>query len=154
MKSLLLLFTLSLLCTEISGSCPENFVRFANSCYYFITSRLTWFDADQYCTSLVPKSYNCHLAAIESSAEQDFLKNHILNNSELRSHSFLTSGNNLDSKKGWSWSATNRRFTYANWGPSEPSSGKCVQMHKDDSFRWRSLDCEDEPKMFVCEYEI
>ncbi|KAI0228071.1 hypothetical protein LSAT2_021440, partial [Lamellibrachia satsuma] len=65
--------------TARPARCPEGFVRFGRSCYYFVPSSLNWFDADQFCTMFVPQTYNVHLVSVESREEQDFLYKYITN---------------------------------------------------------------------------
>lgn len=53
-----------------------------------------------------------------------------------RDRDFWVGGNRLDTKKGWSWVANNKKFSYTNWSSGEPSgSGACMWLDTDYSFR-------------------
>jgi len=138
-----------------SRTCPEGFVSYGNSCYYFVPSSLNWFDADQYCTYFRPGTYDVHLACIDNSAEQDFLVNYIKNNNDLRDRSFWISGQNMDKNRGWVWAITDKAISYFKWAPGEPNNtGKCIQLWRDSSWRWDDATCYEKAQGFVCEVKL
>jgi len=141
---------------ELKKNCPSGFVSFGNSCYYVIPSSLTWFQAEHYCSLMVPRTYDCHLASIESRSENDFLVNYIRGDSSYRNRQFWTSGNYMDPRKGWHWSSNQRSVSYTNWASGEPNgSGKCIQLWEGRNYQWDDATCYNTPSNhgFICEIE-
>merc|ERR1711976_61783 len=137
-------------------ACPSGFHSYGKKCYYFIPSSLNWFDADQYCTMLVPKTYNIHLASIESAGEQLFIQDKIRGNPMYNNRQYWTSGNYMDRIQGWHWANNQRALSYNNWASGQPDgSGKCIQLWKDRNYTWDDADCEYTPYShgFICELQ-
>ncbi|CAD5122556.1 DgyrCDS10970 [Dimorphilus gyrociliatus] len=140
--------------TVQAQNCSEGFDRFEDSCYYFVRSQLGWYDADQYCTSLRPKTYTVHLASIESQNEQNWIADKIRADSNLRDRSVWIGLNNADKKEGWLWTRTYQTPDYKNWGSGQPvSSGRCSRMHYQHSYRWHNTACSGRYSS-VCEYSL
>ncbi|KAI0228070.1 hypothetical protein LSAT2_021439 [Lamellibrachia satsuma] len=154
MLSLLWLAALSSVAVSYN-QCPNGFEFYDQSCYQFIPTKMNWFNADQFCTSLVPNSYETHLVAIESASEQQWLENYINTHTELRNKDYWTSGTMIDRRRGWWWALTGYTFNYDNWAPGQPDdSGKCACMWARKLHRWDDVSCYDGYKNLICEYEL
>ena len=57
-------------CLFPGGQCPEDFVRYASSCYLFGNLTAHWVDAEKHCQS---RHANAHLVAIETESEHNFI---------------------------------------------------------------------------------
>ncbi|KAK2170921.1 hypothetical protein NP493_1123g01015 [Ridgeia piscesae] len=153
--ALLLCFTVLSTLAFAYARCPDGFEHNGKSCYAFVATKMNWFDADQFCTSLVPNTYFTHLVAIESPREQQWLENYINSHTELRNRDYWTSGTMIDRKRGWWWALTGDTFGYDNWAPGQPDdSGKCACLWARKLYRWDDVSCYDGYKYPICEFEL
>merc|ERR1711976_418444 len=152
MKSFICIGVLFGLALSVSAQdCPRDWVQYEDRCYYVITNAVNWFEADNYCTFLLPGTYKVHLAAINSPQEQQWLQNYLASEPGYRFRNFWTSGNNLDRRVGWKWSSTGGAVSYTNWAPGEPNaSGECMQIWGEVGYQWDDADCYG-PINFICE---
>merc|ERR1719348_597036 len=104
---------------------------------------MDWFDADQYCTTLLPPSYQVHLTSIENSGVQAFLEQQISRNSDFNGRDVWIGFSKIDKKRGWLWAINQRTPSYTNWDSwADPNgSGKCAYLSEWESGRWDNTDC-------------
>nr|XP_034329968.1 C-type lectin domain family 2 member D2-like [Crassostrea gigas] len=74
----------------ISADCPDNWIRFADSCYLFMTRYpMQWIEAMTFC-----KTFDAKLAEVETAPEDTFLR-HEANVYKAFEESFWIGGSDL-----------------------------------------------------------
>lgn len=117
--------------------CPNNWLEYQGSCYWFSSSGKSWNDADRYCQLM-----NAYLVVINSREEQNFVQRHL-------SASYTWMG--LSDPEGvWKWAdGTNYETNYKNWRPGQPDDWHghglgggedCAHFHPDG--RWNDDVCQ------------
>ncbi|CAG2187883.1 unnamed protein product [Mytilus edulis] len=123
-----------------SSPCPDGWVRYSNSCYFFSDEIKTWNDAKIAC-----EEYGGMLAEVTSSSENDFLKRTSINFQWIGG----TDSNNEDV---WVWASSQTAIIFNDWAHLQPDGGteteNCLSFHR--VFKWNDIFCSREYR-FVCE---
>ncbi|XP_047460791.1 C-type lectin-like [Mugil cephalus] len=129
----------------VRGSCPLFWFSFNGDCYKYISTRLTWADAEIQCMS-----EGAHLVSIHSAEEQNFVKTLIMNFDPAIGYTWI--GLNDIYKEGtWMWSDGSAvNFTFWKAGEPNNSLGKenCVQTWTSDT-TWNDYTCQS-MFSFIC----
>ncbi|XP_034561087.1 lactose-binding lectin l-2-like [Notolabrus celidotus] len=115
------------------GGCPMFWYNFNGRCYKYISTHMTWADAELHCLS-----QGANLVSIHSQAENDFVKTLIKNFDHAQGWTWI--GLSDIHKEGrWMWSdGCLARFFF--WGAGEPNNlgnEDCVHT----SHRWNDCAC-------------
>ena len=103
------------------ASCPEEFYKIDNQCFYISKDKVSWIEARKHC-----EMKNSTLLALESEAKAIRLSNLVEKISQRHFNEFWTSGNDIDVEGSWQWEGQEEG------GRSEvPSFG-----WSEESFRW------------------
>ncbi|KAL4218981.1 hypothetical protein ACF0H5_021567 [Mactra antiquata] len=138
------------------GICPNDWVRYEGSCYYFADlpkDRVTWQVALQRCLS-----NESSLVVVETKAENDFIKSHLAQLHPQTEDQFWTLGNDLDTENTWMWGQSTNSvvapFTTTFWYPGEPNQNggeeDCLSFYTRYNFAWNDEHC-DRPEYYICE---
>ncbi|KAM3596537.1 uncharacterized protein V6R79_016227 [Siganus canaliculatus] len=121
-----------------NGSCPLFWFGFNGRCYSYVSTRMTWAEAELNCVS-----QGGNLVSIHSLAEENFVKKLIKNFDNAQSWTWI--GLSDVHKEGkWMWSdgcAVNFQF----WSRGQPDNhGKkehCVHVNFDKLRKWNDHQC-------------
>ncbi|XP_053302126.1 lactose-binding lectin l-2 [Pleuronectes platessa] len=139
---LLLLFTLTLGAVSPSdgpevqlqrGNCPMFWYSFNNRCYKYVSTHMTWADAELYCVS-----QGANLVSIHSLDEQNFIKTLIKNFDHAEGVTW-NGLSDLHKEGSWMWSDGSAvNFTF--WSSGEPNNGigieHCVYDNYGTDKKW------------------
>ena len=135
-----------------SRSCKENWEKHEDSCFFWSKERLSWTDAEEFCSS-----QGGHLASVTSNATNEYILKKIesmpwnIGNPYQRQ---LWVGGFYEEKAGeWEWSdASPWKFT--NWMPNQPSNHskqRCVKYSGPSG--WKNVYCYLKIR-FLCNMEL
>ncbi|BFZ25379.1 hypothetical protein BsWGS_28418 [Bradybaena similaris] len=129
-----------------SENCREGWHFHGGSCYSFGDSLVTWGDAQTICATS-----NGHLAEIETSEENEFLKN--ISRTEKVLNTFL-GGTDVFDEGVWVWASSgNNIYPFVDWAPGEPNELQgedCLVFYGVEDYRWDDFYC-NMPANFICE---
>ncbi|XP_033927888.1 CD209 antigen-like protein C isoform X2 [Melopsittacus undulatus] len=123
-------------------TCPAGWLQFARTCYFFSSTKKSWWEAKEFCGNL-----NGHLATVSSEQENKFLANHIMEN-----RIFWLGLTDSYREGHWQWedgSSTSISF----WNTGEPNN---VGEHGEDcatifsNGRWNDVSCSNK-EAWICE---
>ncbi|XP_069107954.1 asialoglycoprotein receptor 2-like isoform X2 [Argopecten irradians] len=129
------------------ADCPDEWVQYQGSCYFFVNNYTTWHGSSKYC-----QSQNAELVAVESQDENDFLLRYIHRFRCAFNSWFWIDGTDMVMENVWQWASTLEPISYFNWAPNESNglvNEDCISIAQDTG-GWIDLSCNDR-KMFVCE---
>uniref|UniRef100_A0A803JVU1 C-type lectin domain-containing protein n=1 Tax=Xenopus tropicalis TaxID=8364 RepID=A0A803JVU1_XENTR len=123
--------------------CDSGWKSFDGSCYYIVTTKKNWKDAQAIC-----KSMNSDLVIIDSQKEQKFLEN-ITDYTNIWIG--LTRDNNC--KNLWIWVDGTLHLSDGFWGNNQPDNEgeNCVQLLRGK--KWHDYDCTDQYEA-ICEKKL
>merc|ERR1712179_698164 len=138
----------------VTSQCAPGFSFYQNSCYYVVATRLTWFGADKYCTTILPKNLNVRLVTVSNIGEDNFVRDLIRRDNDAKNRDNWMGLTDIDKRRGWVWAATQSSLGYSNWREGRPSSsGRCAFYSYYYNGQWYNDDCYDQ-RSFVCEYSL
>nr|BAU69636.1 CLP12 [Sphyrna zygaena] len=123
--------------------CPDNWIHFNSSCYYFSHRKSAWNASSLYCSLR-----GTHLLIINNEQEQQFAA------LETRDRRFWVGLTDHSSQNKWQWvDGTDYETSPKFWMPGEPSSHheSCVHLWTDGL--WNDAPCTGK-EFFICEMEI
>merc|ERR1712154_263513 len=89
-----------------NNGCPQYFERYADSCYAYMQSELSWSDAEQTCAAI-----HAHLVEVFTPGEVDFVYHMAVRNGNdevwLGAHDLVHEG-------AWSWAWSGSNFEVKN----------------------------------------
>nr|XP_022290815.1 perlucin-like [Crassostrea virginica] len=134
-----------------SGACPEGWHQFSTSCYAFIDAQpLGWTEAVRYCSTLHAK-----LVEIGSSAENNFLKNHV--RSLHKNESYWIGFTDALVEGKFIWQTTQDDAVFTDWFPPNPNDARhdedCTVLEFGYHYQWNDQQCSKKFD-FICEKEI
>eukprot|EP00105_Crassostrea_gigas_P012433 XP_011428419.1 PREDICTED: perlucin isoform X1 [Crassostrea gigas] len=135
----------------ISADCPDNWIRFADSCYLFMTRYpMQWIEAMTFC-----KTFDAKLAEVETHPEDTFIR-HEARVYGAYKESFWIGGNDLISEGKWMWMTSHTPLHYTNWAHGEPSNEfggeHCMSLLFYTDYHWNDERCKT-VLPFICEKE-
>ncbi|KAM4643782.1 C-type lectin domain family 17, member A-like [Amazona ochrocephala] len=123
-------------------TCPDGWLQFARTCYFFSSATKSWWEAKEFCGHL-----NGSLATVSSEQEDIFLANHILEN-----RVFWLGLTDSDREGHWQWGdGSSPSITF--WNTGEPNN---VGEHGEDcatilpNGRWNDASCSGK-EAWICE---
>merc|ERR1711892_819111 len=108
-----------------------------NACYLHVTTKATWIEAEQDCSSL-----GGHLASSVSEVENTFIGENV-----IMFENVWIGG--TDFTGSWAWS-DQQPWDYENWKTGEPSDGSCTYFNW-QTYKWTAYDCTYKLK-YVCKF--
>uniref|UniRef100_A0A194AKZ4 C-type lectin domain-containing protein n=1 Tax=Pinctada fucata TaxID=50426 RepID=A0A194AKZ4_PINFU len=129
----------------LAKPCPDGWTHNADKCYLIVTNKLTWMDAQVYCSM-----HNSQLVEIASSSENTFVKSHL-----PRGEHYWMGASDITSEGVFTWTHSGKKFsnTYTDWHSPEPNEGNyanCVIFWNAVGFQWADENCYKQYG-FVCE---
>merc|ERR1712226_1161522 len=100
----------------VTSQCAPGFSFYQNSCYYVVATRLTWFGADKYCTTILPKDLKVRLVSVSNIGEDNFVRDLIRGDSDAKDRDNWIGLTDIDKRRGWVWAATQESLGYSKWG--------------------------------------
>ncbi|XP_062292424.1 lactose-binding lectin l-2-like [Scomber scombrus] len=129
----------------LRGNCPPFWYSFNGRCYKYISTHMTWADAELYCVS-----EKANLVAIHSQEENNFIQSLIRNFDPAQGNTWI--GLSDIHKEGrWMWS-DGSAVNFVFWNKGEPSNhgGKEHCTHNFGSAsKWNDAPCSHKYS-FVC----
>ncbi|KAK9526949.1 hypothetical protein VZT92_015621 [Zoarces viviparus] len=128
------------------ANCPMFWYSFNGRCYKYVSTRMTWADAELYCVS-----QRANLVSIHSLEEQNFVKSLIKNFDPAEGYTWF--GLSDIHKEGtWMWSDGSAvKFVY--WSSRQPDNYKgnedCVITNYPNELKWNDIPCSH-THPFVC----
>ena len=144
---LLLLFTLTLGAVSPSdgpevklqrGNCPMFWFSFNNRCYKYVSTKMSWADAELHCVS-----QGANLVSIHSLDEQNFVQT-LIEKFDHANGRIWIGLSDLQEEGSWMWSdGCPARFFL--WTPGEPNNAGgpegCVEKRSHTDKKWNDLPC-------------
>ncbi|CAG5124220.1 unnamed protein product [Candidula unifasciata] len=134
---------------DVLAQCNPGWYHFAQSCYAYGESMVTFAAAEEMC-----KFYSAHLAEIDSATENNFLKSIARNKS---SGAVWIGGTDVFNEGTWLWLSTGHRiFNFLDWAPGQPddSAGEdCLGLYGVSNYQWNDFICSN-LGTFICEIEL
>ncbi|XP_045173897.2 uncharacterized protein LOC123535345 isoform X3 [Mercenaria mercenaria] len=131
----------------VETTCPDNWIAYHSSCYFFEHSAVTFSNAQSFCHAR--KSTMVH---IESASENTFIVDH-LNTFSNPGNGWWIGMTDSDVEGTWKWTDTNQRVNYTNWNTSEGNSDgeDCCILYPSYSFKMADVGCETFNAKPLCE---
>ncbi|XP_043993984.1 ladderlectin-like [Gambusia affinis] len=120
------------------GGCPPFWFSFNGRCYKYVSTLMTWADAEQYCVT-----QGANLVSIHSRAEENFVKLLIRNFDHAEGVNWIgLSDIHKDGRYFWS---DGSRFNFKLWNAKEPNNSggpePCVHTNVGPSKGWNDSVC-------------
>uniref|UniRef100_UPI0037E76FB3 lactose-binding lectin l-2-like n=1 Tax=Semicossyphus pulcher TaxID=241346 RepID=UPI0037E76FB3 len=120
------------------GGCPMFWYNFNGRCYKYISSRLSWADAELYCVS-----QRANLVSIHSLAENNFVKNLIKNFDHTEGYTWIGLSD-LHKEGRWMWSdGCAVKFSF--WHIRQPDNYRghedCGHKNFGGDLKWNDFPC-------------
>ncbi|XP_058475349.1 lactose-binding lectin l-2-like [Solea solea] len=122
----------------LRGSCPSFWFSFDGRCYKYVSTQLSWADAELYCVS-----QGANLVSIHSEGENNFVRSLVRNFDHAEGLTWI--GLTDAHKEGnWMWSDGSAvKFTFWNSGQPDNYRGTehCVHINYGTPKRWNDVTC-------------
>uniref|UniRef100_UPI0037E7B897 lactose-binding lectin l-2-like n=1 Tax=Semicossyphus pulcher TaxID=241346 RepID=UPI0037E7B897 len=120
------------------GGCPKFWFNFNGRCYKYVSTRLSWADAERHC-----KSQRANLVSIHSLGEQYFIKSLISNFDHTEGRTWIGLSD-IYQEGQWMWSdGCPTHFLF--WAPKQPNNLRglehCVHSNYGNFRRWNDAHC-------------
>ncbi|XP_063755522.1 lactose-binding lectin l-2-like [Eleginops maclovinus] len=120
------------------GSCPMFWFSFNNRCYKYVSTHLTWAEAELQCVS-----EGANLVSIHSQAEHEFVRSLIKNFDHLEHYTWIGLSD-VHKEESWMWSdGCVDKFVF--WYAGEPNNiggtEHCVVTN--EFHKWNDLPCSN-----------
>uniref|UniRef100_A0A8C6SID7 C-type lectin domain-containing protein n=1 Tax=Neogobius melanostomus TaxID=47308 RepID=A0A8C6SID7_9GOBI len=123
----------------VRGGCPPFWFSFKGRCYKYVSSHLTWADAELYCVS-----ERANLVSIHSLEEHNFVKSLIQNFDHRQGLTWI--GLSDTQKEGWMWS-DGSPVDFSQWNTGEPNNvggnEDCALVNFGSELKWNDGTCSD-----------
>ncbi|XP_044191068.1 lactose-binding lectin l-2-like [Thunnus albacares] len=120
------------------GNCPMFWFSFQGRCYKYVSTHMTWADAELHCVS-----EKANLVSIHSLEEHNFVTSLIKNFDHTKEPTWIGL-NDVHKEDRWMWSdgcAVNFDF----WFPGEPNNNNriedCVHNNHGTDLKWNDAKC-------------
>ncbi|XP_028263218.1 ladderlectin-like [Parambassis ranga] len=111
--------------------CPDGWLSYRGSCYYFSNHPNTWKNAESYCAG-----FESNLASVHNIWEYTFLQRTV----RTAGHTLAWIGGYYF-QDDWRWE-DGTLFNYNNWyNPSSSTQYQCLQLSSEESKGWSNHDC-------------
>ncbi|XP_042291257.1 lactose-binding lectin l-2-like [Thunnus maccoyii] len=120
------------------GNCPMFWYSFNGRCYKYVSTHLTWADAELHCVS-----EKANLVSIHSLEEQKFVKSLIKNFDHAEGFTWIGLSD-TQKEGGWMWS-DGSAVHFVFWNSGEPNNYKghedCVHNNYGTGRKWNDVPC-------------
>ncbi|CAK6949578.1 lactose-binding lectin l-2-like [Scomber scombrus] len=120
------------------GNCPPFWFTFNNRCYKYVSTHMTWADAELYCVS-----EKANLVAIQSQEEHDFVKSLIKNFDHAEGRTWIGLSD-TQKEGGWMWS-DGGTVDFVFWDAQQPNNEggneNCVHNNHGEDRKWNDIEC-------------
>uniref|UniRef100_A0A4X2JUH5 C-type lectin domain-containing protein n=1 Tax=Vombatus ursinus TaxID=29139 RepID=A0A4X2JUH5_VOMUR len=124
--------------------CPDSWLAFEGSCYFFSTTKAHWDQSQQNCAQV-----QAHLVIVNNLEEQTFLTQ---NTKGLGYWIGLTATRSRGKVNGYMW-IDGTKLTFSYWNEGEPNDSRrnenCIMMLY--SGRWNDASCNNLNDNWICE---
>lgn len=121
-------------------NCKKGFQRYQNRCYRYVSTNVTFFEAEMFC-----RTQQSSLADIGSAKEDQWIK-------KLMTASRAWIGGTDIAKQGqWKWLSTGLGMNFTNWSRGEPGNPNEHCTCYDKPSAWHDYPC-DSKFAFICKY--
>ncbi|XP_030285702.1 type-2 ice-structuring protein-like isoform X2 [Sparus aurata] len=130
---------------EVAPSCPGNWTRYNDSCFFYVPSHMTWADAEKHCQTL-----GGNLASVHSFDEQHAIQS-MIQRLTLGFPETWLGGYDATQEGTWFWS-DGTDFSYTFWATGEPDDSRdadCLLMNYGDEEKFGDQPC-DQLKPSAC----
>uniref|UniRef100_UPI0037E74543 lactose-binding lectin l-2-like n=1 Tax=Semicossyphus pulcher TaxID=241346 RepID=UPI0037E74543 len=128
--------------------CPMFWFNFNGRCYKYVSTRMSWADAELNCVS-----QSANLVSIHSLEEQNFVKNLIKNFDPAQGFTWIGLSD-LHKEGYWMWS-DGSAVDFLYWQVGEPNNAgghnHCVHKNLGGDLKWNDHQCS-ETYPFVCAF--
>ncbi|XP_072227255.1 ladderlectin-like [Leuresthes tenuis] len=128
------------------GCCPESWYSFNGRCYKYISTKMTWIDAELHCVS-----QGANLVSIHSRKEENFVK-HLIRSFDPAERVKWIGLTDCQKNGAWLWS-DGSKFDFKFWNKGQPNnsggSQDCVQTNWGKNKKWNDVKCSNK-YAFVC----
>uniref|UniRef100_A0A7N6AYG6 C-type lectin domain-containing protein n=1 Tax=Anabas testudineus TaxID=64144 RepID=A0A7N6AYG6_ANATE len=112
------------------GNCPPFWYSFRGRCYKYVSTRMTWAEAELYCVS-----QGTNLVSIYSLDEENFVKSLIMNFDPAQGYSWIGLSD-IHEEGSWMWSdGCPVKFVF--W------SEHCGHVNYETALKWNDIDCSN-----------
>ncbi|XP_042291263.1 lactose-binding lectin l-2-like [Thunnus maccoyii] len=122
------------------GNCPMFWFSFNGRCYKYVSTHMTWADAELHCVS-----EKANLVSIHSLEEQKFVKSLIKNFDHAEGLTWIGLSD-TQKEGGWMWS-DGCAVDFDFWNSEEPNNSggneDCVHNNYDTGLKWNDGKCSD-----------
>ncbi|XP_078374879.1 lectin BRA-3-like [Oculina patagonica] len=135
---------------SVQNTCQSPWIEFQGSCYNLSTQAFPWKDARDYCVA-----DGAQLVRIESSAENDFIKNEYM----ADGLDFWIGLTDEQAEDVWKWSDGSALSGWTNWCDGQPSDtvlqhrqncgGIRTRLNRGEDAQWHDKECSS-AKGFIC----
>ncbi|OWF36635.1 perlucin-like protein [Mizuhopecten yessoensis] len=148
-----LLCVCAALVVQVIRGCPNGWETFDGSCYFVSDLLEDWPTASTTCGL-----YHAHLAEIEDTNEENFLKQIVSKYHDGHSHDYdyWLGATDVFVEGDWRWMNSDQRLTYTDWYPDEPNDSNrlgedCMVVHiSQHQYHWDDRRCTEKHN-FICE---
>lgn len=134
---------------NVSFTCPNEFARYNNGCYYLSKKTATWQESLFDCVHL---SRNSNLVVLDNKWKDKSIRD-FLQNSELPQVKRWIAGIYDWKQQVWMWGTTGQKIKYQAFSrrkKGDDKPWKCIYTNPDLYHRWSSEDCFRE-NYYICE---
>ncbi|XP_019119733.1 lactose-binding lectin l-2-like [Larimichthys crocea] len=122
------------------GNCPMFWFSFNDRCYKYVSTRLSWADAELYCVS-----ERANLVSIHSLEEHNFIKDLIRNFDHSQGYTWIGLSD-TQKEGGWMWS-DGSAVDFLLWNENQPDNCSnvehCGHTNFDTGLKWNDIRCSD-----------
>ncbi|XP_019906421.1 ladderlectin-like [Esox lucius] len=122
-------------------ACPSGWTKYNSHCYFYVSTKRTWSQAEQNCLSL-----EGNLVSILSAGENEAVKDLVFRATHSYPWTWI-GGSDTNENRVWFWS-DGAKFDYSNWASGEPNNQAgaehCIQTDYEGAGYWNDLPCESQ----------
>ncbi|XP_052764759.1 perlucin-like [Mya arenaria] len=140
-----MLLLIHLFAVAAATDCGDDYLVFHGSCYHFGHRPSDFTEAQHYC-----QQKGGRLVHIETSLENDFIRNHVM---EMNSHDWWIGLTDELAEGHYLWSENGKEATFTDWAYNQPQGGSedCVALEKTIDFHWGDFPCARSSIYPICE---
>ncbi|XP_052815358.1 perlucin-like protein [Mya arenaria] len=115
--------------------CPDRWLAFNGSCYYFGKGPFIFTEAEHYCLQ-----HGAHLVKVETEIENSFLKDVL---SEFTSRQWWLGMTEELVPGHWKWVVDDSEANYFDWAPGQPNphGEECAIFFNTPNYQWADIPC-------------
>ncbi|XP_052763180.1 perlucin-like [Mya arenaria] len=126
--------------------CPDNWLSYEGSCYYFHHTKTSFVEAEHSCQNL-----ESNLVHVNNVQERDFLRDHLNHQLPVAYWWMGLSDDDIEGQFRWT---DNQPLTFTDWFPGEPNNANgvedCAMFDHNHNFKWNDVACNQQ-YFSICE---